>query len=164
VDKLNETPEALESPIEGLEVSEVISPRGEVITALSKPSEAVDGKFYTVQQVAEILNFHPRYVSRLCKLGVIKAHKPFGKNYRISPEEYQRISKEGIKLPKKELPKKKVTLTEIVVTPEQEALIRPSKGGKPPLQEEDSPQDSPKKKEEKKEEGNPFWPLPFRLW
>ena len=52
-------------------------------------------EFYTLKEVAEILLLSEDSVRRKTRAGIIKSTR-FGRQYRISTEEFERIKKEGI--------------------------------------------------------------------
>lgn len=95
---------------------------------------AKEKQYYTVKQIARKFGFTSAWISHLCKIGRIKAIRPSGRDWRISPEEYDKIVKEGLPTSAKNKP--------TPITKEIPVLVREPKKVEP----------EPKEGEEKKPE------------
>ena len=51
----------------------------------------LDRSFYTVYEIADLLNFHPNTVRKMIKTGELPAKK-YGKSWRVRVEELQRLT------------------------------------------------------------------------
>lgn len=118
-------------------------------TATSPPEN-----YFTTTQLAKKLNYGTAWISELCKRGAIKAHKPLGSFWRIPPEEYNRIVREGLPAPTKSFEQKsKVSnVHEIEIDPEKYERITTA-----PPEVKITPEEQQKGKRHK------YWPLPFDL-
>lgn len=61
-----------------------------------KATEDLGENFYTVKQLAAKLGYSSIYIAKRCRLGFIKAYKPLGGDWRISPAEARRVIEEGL--------------------------------------------------------------------
>lgn len=112
----------------------------------SQTKEVQEGRFFSIRQVAEAINYSTKWITTLVQTGRIKGIKPTGHSWRIPESEMERIKREGI-------PPQPRTSTsppeEIVVPPEHlERVISKPK----------------EKKEEPKKEAEEELEWPFNLF
>jgi len=130
--------------VEEAEGVEVEIEKGEATQEQIK--EVLEGKFYTIKELAGKLGYTTAWITWKCQAGVIKAVKPIGGQWRIPASEVDRIMKQGtIPLAK---PKSKEPVTVLEVPPEKVDKVAPHP--RTPV-------------EEAGKEANPYWPLPFPL-
>ena len=103
--------------------SSIAVEKGEATEAQLKEIE--EGHFFTVKQVAGILNYSVAWITRLCQVKRIKGIKPTGSSWRIPGSEFERLKKEGIPpLPRVKPP---IPGTDITVSEEQLSKVIPEK-------------------------------------
>lgn len=143
-EKTSEPPTAVEKPPESIAIEEgAVTPE--------QIQEIVEGKYWTISELAERMGYSTTWIQMQCKNGRIRGIKPLGHRWRIPESEVQRVLKEGIHpLPREE---KRPEPTRITVPAEKADKVAPHR------REEEEEEE-----EKTKEEGRgDYWPLPFPL-
>ncbi len=114
----------------------------------------LDGKYYSVQDLAKHFGYSRAWISHLINAKIIKATRPTGNTWRISESEFQHLAKEGL-APKPRV-KPKHPAKKIPLTDGQLDMIAPNHN--PPLEAQESPgsPESSQKKEKYKFSFLPF--------
>ena len=81
------------------------------------------GKWYSVKQIADKLGYSSAWIAALLEQKRIKGVKPLGGRWRIPPEEFERLLKEGIPPLPREAPKPPVR--EVIVPKAAQDKVSP---------------------------------------
>ena len=90
------------------------------------------GQWHTIKEIATKLGYSTAWICALCEQGRIKAVKPLGGRWRIPPEEYERLLKEGIPPLPKEKPRPPIRRIKVPQAAEEKVSPPPV----PPVKQE----------------------------